>query len=78
MKPSFQDEFNENAKVIVDVTVNKAGKVIDAEINPRGTTTSNSTILSIAKKKAYQLTFNLGNEDEQTGSVNFNFRVNSN
>jgi len=76
--PLFQDEFNENAKVIVDVTVNKAGKVIDAEINPRGTTTSNYTILSIAKKKAFQLTFTLGNDEEQTGSVNFNFRVNSN
>ena len=78
MKPSFQDEFNENAKVIVDITVNKIGKVIGAVINPRGTTTSNVTIRRIAINKAKQLTFNLGNEDEQTGSVNFNFKVNSN
>ena len=78
MKPSFQDDFNENAKVIVDITVNKSGKVIGAVINPRGTTTSNATIRGIALKKAYQLSFNLGNEDEQTGSVNFNFKVNSN
>ncbi len=75
---TFEDEFNENAKVIVDITVNKAGKVIGAEINPRGTTTANATIRAIAKRKAYELTFNLGNEDEQTGSVNFTFKVNSN
>ena len=78
MYPTFQDDFNENAKVIVDITVNKLGKVIGAEINPRGTTTSNATIRAIAKRKAYELTFNAGNEDEQTGSVNFSFKVNSN
>ena len=76
--PSFQEEFNENAKVIVNITVDKNGKVIAAEINPRGTTTANATIRNIARKKAFELTFNLGNEEEQTGSVNFNFRVNSN
>lgn len=76
--PTFQEEFNENAKVIVNITVDKSGKVIAAEINPRGTTTSNTTIRNIARKKAFELTFNLGNEEEQTGSVNFNFRVNSN
>jgi len=75
---TFEDDFNENAKVIVDITVDKSGKVIGAEINPRGTTTSNATIRAIAKRKAYELTFNLGNEEEQTGSVNFTFKVNSN
>ena len=78
MRPSFQDEFNENAKVVVDITVNKTGKVIGANINLSGTTTSNPTIKAIAIRKAYQLTFNGGTEDEQTGSVNFNFKVNSN
>ena len=38
--PNMTDDFNENAKVYVDIKVNGAGKVADAGI-ARGTTTSN-------------------------------------
>ncbi|MFW1568030.1 hypothetical protein ACEV9J_24020, partial [Vibrio parahaemolyticus] len=37
--PSFEDDFNENAKVAVDITVDGSGAVTAATINPRGTTT---------------------------------------
>ncbi|MBH2004463.1 MAG: hypothetical protein I8H66_07230 [Sphingobacteriia bacterium] len=75
--PSFEDDFNENAKVAVDITVDKAGNVIAAIINPRGTTTTNAGIRNIALRKARTLKLNSGNTDEQTGTLIFNFKLRS-
>ncbi|BAV07870.1 hypothetical protein SAMN05421788_103215 [Filimonas lacunae] len=72
--PTYEDDFNENAKVAVDITVNAAGAVIAASINPKGTTTTNSGIKAIAINKAKQLKFNTGTED-QTGTIVFDFKL---
>lgn len=72
--PSFQDDFNENAKVAVDITVDAGGNVSNALLNLTGTTTTNSNIRNIALKKARQLKLTHGNE-EQTGTIVFNFKV---
>lgn len=73
--PSFEDEFNENAKVAVDITVDKAGNVIQAVVNQRGTTTTNQTIRNIALRKARGLKLNSGTAEEQTGTLVFNFKL---
>lgn len=73
--PSFEDDFNENAKVAVDIRVDKNGNVIAAAVNPRGTTTTNGSIRSIATRKAMQLKLNGGDEDEQTGTILFDFKL---
>ena len=72
--PSFEDDFNQNAKVAVDIRVDAAGKVISAVYQPRGSTTSNSNMKAIAVRKAMQLKFNAGG-DEQIGTIIFNFRL---
>lgn len=73
--PSFEDDFNENAKVAVDITVDKAGNVVAAIVNQRGTTTTNPNIRNIALRKARSLKLNAGNTDEQTGTLVFNFKL---
>ena len=73
--PNFQDDFNENAKVAVDVTVDATGKVISQRVNLNGTTTNNKKIRSIAIEKASRLKFNAGS-GEQTGTLIFDFKVN--
>ena len=73
--PSFQDEFNENAKVAVDILVDKSGNVVSAVVNPRGTTTTNANIRSIATRKARQLKLNAGSDDEQAGTILFDFKL---
>lgn len=73
--PSFEDDFNENAKVAVDITVNKLGAVIGAVINPKGTTTTNQRIRNIAIQKAKTLQLNAGTTNEQTGTLVFNFKL---
>ena len=49
--PSMQDDFNENAKVYVDIKVDASGKVTDAGI-ARGTTTSNSSLTQYCHRKS--------------------------
>ncbi len=72
-QPSFQDEFNENAKVAVDLSVDASGAVTGATYQPRGSTTSNAAMKDIALRKARQLKFAAG--EEQRGTIIFNFRV---
>lgn len=74
--PSFEDDFNENAKVAVDIKVDAAGSVISAEYQARGSTTSDPNLKAIAIKKAKQIKFNPGDQ-ESTGTLQFNFRLKS-
>ncbi len=73
--PSFEDEFNEKAIVAVDIIVDKEGNVTSAIVNPRGTTTTNANIRAIATRKARQLKLNAGSEDDQTGTILFDFKL---
>jgi hypothetical protein len=71
---SFEDEFNENAKVAVDIVVSAAGKITSVTLQPRGTTTSNRNIINIALRRAREL--KMGESDGgQKGTVVFNFKV---
>lgn len=73
--PSFEDDFNENAKVAVDIRVDASGKVIAAVYQPRGSTTANPNLKAIAIRKAMQLKLNASGDDEQVGTITFNFRL---
>jgi hypothetical protein len=69
----FEDEFNEPAKVYVDVKYNSAGGVISATpVKP--TTTTNSTILAIARRKAASLKFP-PSDDGGVSTILFNFTL---
>ncbi len=72
--PSFTDDFNENAKVAVDIHVDPNGAVIDADYQPRGSTTSDASMKAIALRKARQIKFNAG-ANESVGTIIFNFRI---
>jgi hypothetical protein len=72
--PSFTDEFNENAKVAVDIHVDAAGNVISADYQARGSTTADASLKAIAIQKAHQVKFNSGS-DESVGTLIFNFKL---
>jgi hypothetical protein len=72
--PSFTDEFNENAKVAVDIHVDASGNVISAEYQARGSTTADANLKAIAIQKAHQVKFNSGS-DESVGTLIFNFKL---
>ena len=69
----FEDDFNENAKVYLDVRYNSAGVFTSSSI-AKGTTTSNSTIIGIAKRKAASLKFP-SSDDGGLSTILFNFKV---
>ena len=74
---SYQDDFNENATVAVDVRIDKSGNVISATYQLRGSTTSESYFkekaVEIVKKSKFTSAPNA--PDEQTGTVLVNFKV---
>lgn len=74
--PSFEDDFNENAKIAVDIRVDAAGNVTAAEYQPRGSTTSDANLKAIALRKARQVKFNSSGE-ESSGTIQFNFKLKS-
>lgn len=74
--PNMQDDFNENAKVYVDIKVNAAGTVTSASI-AKGTTTSNSSLRNIALEKAKQLKFPSSDNYLESGTILFHFVLKS-
>ena len=72
--PSFTDEFNENAKIAVDIHVDAGGNVISAEYQAHGSTTSDANLKAIAIRKAHQVKFNSG-ADESSGTLIFVFKL---
>ena len=72
--PAFEDEFNENAKVALDIRIDAGGSVISADYQPRGSTTSDPGLIDIAKRKARQVKFNTGTA-ESAGTIIFNFKL---
>lgn len=74
--PSMQDDFNESARIYVDIKVDGSGKVTDAGI-ARGTTTSNSSLRNIAIEKAKELKFPPSQNDVESGTILFVFVLKS-
>lgn len=74
--PNMQGDFNESAKVYVDIQVNASGKVISAVVS-RGTTTSNSSLRNTAIEKAKDLKFPPSQSDIESGTILFIFVLKS-
>jgi outer membrane biosynthesis protein TonB len=76
-KPQPKYECNEQGKVVVQITVNAAGKVIAAAPGYRGTTNPASCLAQQAKFAAMSTTFdsNPNGSGNQTGTIIYNFRL---
>lgn len=71
---TFEDDFNENAKVAMDIVVDENGRVTSATFQPKGSTTSDRKYIEIAERSAKKL--KLAANGGQRGTVIFNFKVN--
>jgi hypothetical protein len=72
---SFEDDFNRDAKVAMDIVVNENGKVTSATYQPRGSSTSDRKYIDIARRSAFQLKTFGASDGGQKGTVVFNFKV---
>lgn len=75
-KPTPTNEQQVFGKVTVKIKVGKNGKVINAEFSSKGSTTTNSYLVSLSVKEAYKVTFNPDAKapDVQVGFVTFDYK----
>jgi TonB family protein len=72
--PKLPSDTKEEGKVVVEITVDNKGNVIEANPNGRGTTTSSATLKAKAKQAAYATKFNVnGKFEEQKGTITIVF-----
>lgn len=71
---SFQDDFNQNGKVAMEVVTNGDGKVVSATYTSRGSTgTATPSMIDIARRHAFELK---GIGPNMKGTVIFSLKVN--
>lgn len=74
LKPKFTTGTKEEGTVVVEITVDKNGIVIEAIPNGRGTTTNSSSLKQEARKMALATKFNENQKiEEQRGTITINF-----
>lgn len=75
--PKLPSDTKEEGKVVVEITVDSEGNVIEANPNGRGTTTSSVALKAKAKQAALATKFNVdGKFEEQKGTITIIFSFN--
>lgn len=75
--PKLPNDTKEEGKVVVEITVDTEGNVIEANPNGRGTTTSNAILKAKAKQAALATKFDVnGKFEEQKGTITIIFSFN--
>ena len=75
--PLLPKDTKEEGKVVVEITVDSEGNVIEANPNGRGTTTSSALLKAKAKQAALATKFNIeGKFEEQKGTITIIFSFN--
>jgi outer membrane biosynthesis protein TonB len=76
-KPKPTYDCNEQGRVVVNISVDKNGRVISAEAGIKGTTNSAPCLLTRAKEAALKTKFNADNKapSKQVGSIIYNFSL---
>lgn len=77
-KPSPEYNCNEQGKVVVEITVDKNGNVINAIAGVNGTTNKSACLLNASKIAALETKWQPDNNapDKQIGKIEYNFRLN--
>lgn len=72
------DDFSEEGTIVVDIWVNRAGKVVRAEVATKGTTLINQAMREKAKQAALLSAFVADPDapEEQKGTITYNFVIN--
>jgi|GEM_PF-5963722 len=74
-EPKIKDTSQKTGRVVVNVCVDKSGKVISASYTQRGSTTTDPDLRALAERSARQFRFNQAEIDKQCGTVTIDFMV---
>jgi outer membrane biosynthesis protein TonB len=77
-RPSVSDDKRHSGKVVVDITVDKNGRVITATAGARGTTITDADLLQKCEQALLNSQFNSSDTapDSQRGTMTFVFKLN--
>ncbi len=73
--PEISDSSQKTGRVVIYVCVDRMGNVTKADYTQRGSTTSDSRLVTLAKQNAYRYLFSQSNQDEQCGTITYDFKV---
>lgn len=73
--PSFTDNSQKTGRVSLSICVNNEGKVTKADFTQKGSTTSDTYLIDLAKKTALKYRFSKSEIDSQCGTVTIDFKV---
>ena len=73
--PKVNDDFNKPGRIVLKVCVDSNGTVTEADFTQRGSTTTDSQLVRIAKRNAMKYRFSRGSMDKQCGTITYVFKV---
>lgn len=75
--PAPQYKCNEEGRVVVEISVDRTGKVIEAKPGVRGTTNTAKCLVDIAQQAALQARFDSSTTapNRQVGTITYNFKL---
>lgn len=73
--PDITDKSQKTGKVVVYVCVDRKGTVTRADYTQRGSTTSDATLVELARRNARSYLFTESDLDEQCGTITYDFKV---
>lgn len=73
--PQIKDNSQSTGKVVVNICVNSAGKVVKATFTQKGSTTTDSNLIDLAIGGAKKYEFSASKADEQCGDILIDFKL---
>jgi outer membrane biosynthesis protein TonB len=74
-QPKIEDNTQKTGKVVVDICVNKSGKVVSANFTQKGSTTTDTYLIRLAESNARKYEFTESDIDEQCGEIIIDFKL---
>ncbi|HLF65747.1 MAG TPA: hypothetical protein VI603_18445 [Saprospiraceae bacterium] len=74
-EPTISDNSQKVGKVVLNVCVDKSGKVVSAEYTQRGSTTTDSDLRALAERSARKFIFTESPIEKQCGTITVDFKV---
>ncbi len=72
-KPSVKDNSQKTGKVVIRVCVSSSGSVVSADFTQKGSTTTDSQLINIAKEASRKYKFTPSDVDKQCGTITYDF-----
>ena len=74
-KPVITDNSQKTGKVVVEICINAAGKVISSKYTQKGSTSADKDLIEVAEKGVLKYRFSASNAAKQCGSVIIDFKL---